>query len=260
MPYDNLIHTTRQKLAHLGGQVLNIILPRKCAGCELENEVFCAKCTETSYKTGAQCLICGFRNKNGRICPEHLPLIPSLSRRGMGRLNVLWAGRYDSELKEAIWQLKYKKRKELAAPLAQLLKKKFDEIHPTWLSDSQAVIIPIPLHFKKEYERGFNQAELLAREFSKLSNIQCLTNVLIKARETPAQVEVENKELRIKNLENAFEVKPPLNPLLGKEGKGVVILIDDVATTGATLFHAAAALGKAGVKKIIGLVLAHGGQ
>ena len=66
------------------------------------------------------------------------------------------------------------------------------------LKDNHA-IIPIPLHFKKEYERGFNQAELLAREFCKLSNIQCLTNVLIKTRETKAQVAVDNKELRIKN-------------------------------------------------------------
>ena len=283
MPYDNLIHT-----------LLNIILPRKCAGCGLENEVFCEKCAEASYKKGTQCLICGFRNKDGKICSGHkLPI-----------KQVIWAGRYDDELKEAVWQLKYKKRKELARPLAEMMWKKFietfDNSFPSQQfarhgyfsaekflvltpsrsqglanyspEDSPAskmdfLVIPIPLHFKKEYERGFNQAELLAREFAKMCNTECLTNVLIKVRETPAQVEVENKELRIKNLENAFRVNLNIspNPLLVKKGSAergwspTIILIDDVSTTGATLFHAASALEKAGAKRIIGLVLAHGG-
>lgn len=179
---------------------------------------------------------------------------------------VLWAGHYDGALKKAIWQLKYKKRKELAAPLAKLLKKKFDEIYLTWQPGCQ-VIISIPLHFKKECERGFNQSELLAKEFSALSHFPLLINSLLKIKETKAQVEVENKELRISNLENAFQVNPKISKSdLQLLTSHTLILIDDVATTGATLFHAASALkkacppyGGAGAKKIIGLVLAHGG-
>lgn len=249
--WKNNIHT-------LGSRILNLILPRYCAGCKKSNEAFCENCLALSYKYGAHCLICGQRNNSGKICPEHL----------MGRLNILWAGRYDGALREAVRQLKYRKRKELAEPLANLLCKKFKEIYPK-IKYEDCAVIPIPLHFKKEHERGFNQAELLARDFSQLSKVQLLTNALIKIKETPAQVEVKDKEKRIKNLEGAFSVNlPPLNPLLIKEGKtGVVtiILIDDVATTGATLIHAARALeksglpaGKAGVQKIIGLAVAHG--
>ena len=93
---------TRQKLAHLGGQVLNIILPRKCAGCGLPREVFCEKCLLASYKPGTQCLICGFRNKDGGVCSG------CLKKTGFRFKRVFWAGHYDGALREAVWQLKYK--------------------------------------------------------------------------------------------------------------------------------------------------------
>lgn len=248
------IHKARQQLKQFGGQALSLILPRNCASCGRTNETFCESCKADSYKNGAQCLICGFRNNDGRFCAECAP--GNIKR-------VLWAGRYDGALKEAIWQFKYQKRKELARPLAEMLWKKFlEKCSP----QADYVIVPIPLHFKKEHERGFNQAELLAKEFSKLSNFPLLTRSLLKIKETPAQVAVENKELRIKNLEGAFEVRsnnPPKPPYF--KG-GTIILIDDVSTTGATLIHASRALAntglpasKAGAKNIIGLVVAHGG-
>ena len=143
--------------------------------------------------------------------------------------------------------------------MANLLYKKFKEIYPEIKSENFAAV-PIPLHFKKEHERGFNQAELLAREFSKLSKVQLLTNALLKIKETPAQVEVKDKEKRIKNLEGAFLVNPKLSASnLQLLTSNTLILIDDVSTTGATLIHAAKALQKSGAEKIIGLVAAHGG-
>src|SRR3989338_1128582 len=221
--------------------ILNLILPRSCAGCGKSNEAFCENCQGISYKYGAHCLICGFRNNDGKICYEHL----------LGKLNVLWAGRYDGALREAVRQLKYRKRKELAEPLGNLLYKKFKEIYPE-IKSKNCAVIPIPLHFKKEHERGFNQAELLAREFSKLSKVQFLTNMLIKIKETPAQVEVKDKEKRIKNLEGAFSVNPKLSASnLQLLTSNTLILIDDVSTTGATLIHAAKALQKSGAEKII---------
>ncbi|OGF61941.1 hypothetical protein A2926_00475 [Candidatus Giovannonibacteria bacterium RIFCSPLOWO2_01_FULL_44_40] len=255
-----------KKLIHT---FLNLILPRSCAGCGAKNEIFCGNCQLASYKRGAQCLFCGFRNQTGAVCQSCKNVKHSMFDKTAVK-HVLWVGRYDGALKEAIWQFKYKKRKELAAPLAEMLWNKFLEINimnveNATLKDNHA-IIPIPLHFKKEYERGFNQAELLAREFCKLSNIQCLTNVLIKTRETKAQVAVDNKELRIKNLEGAFCINPKISQSnLSLLTSHALILIDDVATTGATLIHASETLAKvglpcrqAGAKKIIGLVVAHG--
>ena len=247
--WGKFIHTTRLISKH----TLGLILPQKCLKCGEADEVFCLNCQNASYKAGGQCLICGFRNGMGKFCP------PCRKSSGGGLESVLWAGRYDGALKDAVWELKYKKRKTLAEPLARMLFQKFSEILPNFRNE-EFLAIPIPLHKNKLRQRGFNQAELLAREFSKLSKVQLLTNALIKIKETPAQVEVSNKEARIKNLDGAFLVNPksfnyltaqPLNHL-------TIILIDDVSTTSATLIHAAKALQAAGAKKIIGLIVAHG--
>ncbi len=230
---------------------LELIIPRKCAGCGQEKEVFCQNCENTSYKKGAQCLFCGFRNSTGKFCPECRS--PSLMEvRLPSNFNqVLWAGKYDGPLRKAVLGLKYGKRKELATELGKIIYRKFIEINPAFEKEN-FLVVPIPLHFKKEHERGFNQAELIAKEFSKLSGIKLLIGALIKTKETPAQVEVKIKEERVKNLENAFLFKPPPDPL------PTIILIDDVATTGATLIHASRALAYAEATKVIGLVVAHG--
>ena len=184
-----------------------------------------------------------------------------------------------------MWELKYGKRRELARPLAEMLAEKFamfceNSRQASILEDlaqrdgaSRAIrqqadmrvlqnaalvgnfiTIPIPLHFKRQYERGFNQAELLAKEFSKITGIAMRNDILKKIKETPAQVEVQNKELRLKNLGDAFQISLS-NPIAKWP---TIILIDDVSTTGATLMHAADALKKSGAKNITGLVVAHG--
>lgn len=229
-------------------KVLDFIIPRNCAGCGSPSEVFCNACMEISYTDRTACLFCGQRNLTGAVCPE-------CKRRTKTPLTqVFWAGKYDNELKKAVWELKYGKRRELAKPLGQMLARKFFEISNNPEAEQHFVAIPIPLHFKKEHERGFNQALLLAEEFGKAANIRVLPNVLEKIRETEEQVKVQDKILRLKNLEDAFSVIGPLPE------KAAIILVDDVATSGATLTHASLALKKAGAKKIFGLVAAHGGQ
>ncbi|MDP2668721.1 MAG: double zinc ribbon domain-containing protein [bacterium] len=295
-------------------KILDFLIPRRCAGCGEADEAFCAICRKASFQKGAGCLLCGFRNNTGEFCSDcrrkrksDFPLEVGLPN---SLKSVLWAGRYDGELKKAIWELKYGKRREIAKPLAGMMAEKFFEVIGGSLPSQQFarhgyfsakkflvlapsrsqgpekympstkfrdsgtkpsalpnfLAIPIPLHFKRQYERGFNQAELLAREFSKITGIAMRNDILKKIKETPAQVEVQNKELRLKNLENAFEVSlPPHRPSLlrrGAEGGVVlektIILIDDVSTTGATLMHAATALKNAGAKEIVGFVVAHG--
>ena len=259
-------------------KVLDLIIPRKCAGCGKPSEVFCESCASTSYTPRTACLFCGQRNHAGEVCAA------CKRRSETPLLRALWVGRYDDELKKAVWALKYGKRKEVAKPLGELLARKFFSINseteifssrltlstgaPTRIQKSSPLprffskqkvshfaVIPIPLHFKKEHERGFNQAELLARKFCGITGFPLLTNILQKTRETTEQVKVENKESRFTNLENAFSVSLS-NPIAKWP---TIILIDDVSTTGATLTHAARALTDAGAKNIIGLVAAHGG-
>ena len=225
--------------------ILEILAPRTCAGCGKSEETFCSLCAKTAYKFGASCIFCNQRNGTGRICPKE------------GRLTerMFWAGEYKDALKNAIWELKYKKRKELAKPLAKLIFKKFIEFYPKYKPEN-FTIIPIPMHEKKENERGYNQAKLLADEFGKISGIAVL-NLLQKNKETLAQIETKTKEERMKNLESAFEVNKKIDPSPAWVNE-TIILIDDVATTGATFLHAASALKKEGFDKIICLALAHG--
>lgn len=250
---ERIIHTTRL----ICGQVLDLFFPQKCASCAKPGEPLCAACQRVLFKPGGQCLICGFRNGTGKICS------PCTWKSGFqveaelpqNLKQVLWAGRYDGALKDAVWELKYKRRKTLAGPLAEMLFQKFSEIFPDFRNE-EFFVIPIPLHKNKLRQRGFNQAELLAREFSRLSKIQLLANLLLKVKETSAQVDVQNREARIKNLEGAFSATE--NALIFTKYK-TIILIDDISTTGATLLHASRALASAGAQKIIGLVVAHGG-
>ncbi len=242
-----LIHT---KLA----LILDLLIPRRCLGCHQENESWCRSCQEKSFAYGAHCIWCGHRNNTGAVCPSHRKeaLFPHRGKNNIKQ--ILWAGRYREEIKKAILDLKYKGRRELAKPLGQMLARKFKEFYP---DIGSFLIIPVPLHFKKEHSRGFNQAELLAEQFSKDIGIPLETKILEKIKETKAQVETADKKSRINNLENAFLANKNLLMAYGAEHK-TIILIDDVATTGATLFHASSALTKVGATKIICLVVAHG--
>lgn len=236
---------------------LDILSPRKCAGCGKRDESFCDACLKQSFKYGAGCVFCNFRNNTGKICRTcqikyEAPVF-----------QILWTSEYKPPVKNAIKELKYRKRLELAQSLAVALHKKFLEYHPKY-EKGDFLIIPVPMHPAKEYSRGFNQATLLAREFSKISNIAVNENVLQKSIDTKTQVETKKKEERIKNLENAFEVNSKELMAYGVRRKAI-ILIDDVATTGATFMHASRALKKAlrpnsgqADIKIICLAIAHG--
>lgn len=230
---------------------MDAVAPRHCAGCRAEKEILCAECIDASFRFGASCVFCNFRNNTGRICLT-CQNIDISKFRYIER--ALWAGEYKNALKSAVWELKYGKRKELASPLGKIIFQKFKEYYPKYKPEN-FLIIPIPLHPKKEHSRGFNQAELIAKEFGKLSSIPLLVNSLIKISDTKTQVETKTKEERIKNLENAFSLRE--NILNSSKGK-TIILIDDVATTGATFVHASRALNKIGFSKIICLAVAHG--
>lgn len=256
--------------------ILDILAPRHCVGCKKEKEIICHSCAEESFKYGGSCIFCNQRNGTGKICFSCKKIYnPRFER-------VLWVGEYKDALKNAIWELKYKQRRELAKPLGKLIFKKFKEFYPLHhiaaslrtaeqkqnaaigvgvypkFKKEDFLIIPIPIHFKKEHERRYNQAELLAREFGKLSRIPLLVNSLLKIKETKTQVETKTKEERINNLDGAFSVHDPSRAWV-KFGDKTIILVDDVATTGATFVHASRAIKKNFPDaKIICLAVAHG--
>jgi len=196
---------------------LNLLFPSKCLGCGKENEI---------------------------LCPECLKRIdyPTILKSN----NILAATDYNDELaKKAIWLLKYRGFKQIAEPLAELIRQRT----LGKIKIKNPVFIPIPLSSKRLKERGFNQSELIAKYLSDTT----ITNVLYKTQDTASQVSIKDREKRLNNIKNSFEIK---NPELIKDKN--IILIDDVSTTGATIAEAKRVLREAGAKNIVALVVARG--
>jgi competence protein ComFC len=117
------------------------------------------------------------------------------------------------------------------------------------------IFIPIPLSPKRRRERGFNQAELIARNLfllGKDDDFEIKDNILVKPKDTAHQAQLENRTKRLRNLSGTFQVRNP-ELILGKN----IILIDDVTTTGATLTEARKILLEAGARKVIAFTFAH---
>jgi ComF family protein len=148
-------------------------------------------------------------------------------------------------MRQAIHQLKYRNLRAVAVPLAKLLQ---DYLITNPMPGE--VLVPVPLHQKRLRERGYNQSSLLAHELGKLTNLPVVDDCLIRQRHTPPQARTSSVDERRSNVAGAFTCHN--HRLQDKQ----VLLIDDVATSGATLNTCASALKDAGVSSVWGLVLA----
>ena len=112
------------------------------------------------------------------------------------------------------------------------------------------VMIPVPLHPKRKRQRGFNQAQLIAKELSRLKRIEIVEECLVKTKNTPPQTQLDEDQ-REKNVSEAFGINKG-----DQIREKVVLLVDDVYTTGATLRECSAVLKEAGAKEVRAITLA----
>jgi ComF family protein len=152
-------------------------------------------------------------------------------------------GFYDGALRSLIHLFKYAGMRPLAPRLSRLM----DRALP--IEDRYDLIVPVPLHWHRRWRRGFNQAELLAREISKHRRIPIL-NALRRSRATSNQAGLTSAGRR-RNISGAFQSREGMD-LQGKK----ILLIDDVFTTGATAGACALALKRAGASSVSLLTLA----
>jgi ComF family protein len=153
-------------------------------------------------------------------------------------------GAYDGELRELIHLLKYERVESAVGVLARMLEEAIQKLE---LRANSILIIPVPLHRSKRRDRGFNQAELIARAALKrnvVTNVEFATNVLERTRPTVSQIGLTRPQ-RAENIRGAFRVQH-LNRVQGRE----VLLVDDVLTTGTTANECARVLRKAGAEKV----------
>lgn len=148
-----------------------------------------------------------------------------------GRVDLIHASslfyyRDESPYKNLIHYFKYKGRKRLGAFLGELLGEK---LFQSGIYDDVDIIIPVPLHPFKRWKRGYNQAEIIAREVGKVLRKPVCVSLLIRKRYTRSQTKKDALQ-REKNVSGAFVIRSDYM-LKGRH----VLLVDDVLTTGATL-------------------------
>ena len=170
---------------------------------------------------------------------------------------IISAITYKGIVKKLVYQFKYPPYlSDLKGILGRLLYEGIaqQEAFAHFLSgESTCLIIPIPLHKKRIRMRGYNQSELLAKELSVRLGLPLASDVLKRFNETLPQFDLKKDE-RTKNIMGAFSVSEKFKAKL--EGKNIV-LVDDIATTGATLKECEKVLKKSGAKRVIGVTLAH---
>ncbi|HEU0021981.1 MAG TPA: hypothetical protein VFR55_09975 [Dehalococcoidia bacterium] len=147
-------------------------------------------------------------------------------------------------LRELIHRFKYRNLRSAAPELGQLLAD-YLLTHPV----PGRVMVPVPLHPRRLHSRGYNQAALLAKELSKLTDLPVASSLLARRQDARPQVQTGSRQQRADNVRGSFEC------VAGVQGLEV-LLIDDVSTTSSTLSECAAVLKDAGALSVWGLALA----
>lgn len=227
--------------------LLSVVLAPPCAACGtlLEHPTsgpVCEACWRSIRPlTPPLCDRCGDPLPTWRSISVPLARCPRCrrTRREVDRARAI--GAYDGALRAVIHALKYEGRRSLARPLAALMRLRGEEV----LAGAD-FLVPVPLHASRRRERGFNQAADLAHHLG-----LPVSRALIRVRPTDAQTGLPAAQ-RHRNVRQAFAVAPRSRTVAG----GIVVLIDDVSTTGATLDACASVLKDAGACEVRALTAA----
>jgi ComF family protein len=222
---------------------LDVFFPPVCAVCGRVGVLLCPACQARLMPvSGAICRCCG------RALADEAERSPSLCRACRDAPPPLAQMRaplrYAEPTSRLIHRLKYEGYFALGRPLARQLVTAWPDWQP-----SPDLIAPIPLHPRRRFRRGYNQSELLARPLAEAVGVPFSATALRRTRHTPPQVGL-GPEARAANVHGAFDAAP--SEVAGR----VVLLVDDVLTTGATMSAAAAALLAAGAVAVSAYCLA----
>ena len=239
---------TPVKLRTLFHHVLDFCYPGACAACdafveggrvlcetcdaELENLTHSPACTHCAMPLGADGAPCPYCHNRG-IYPFD---------------RIIRLGVFADPLKHLIHQMKYHGRWGLAEVLADRLAG--TERAKGLLTETQA-IVPVPLHFKRHVARGYNQADVIARQIGSRCQIPVI-HAVRRTRDTETQTNLHSHERRIDNVRGAFALRGAAKSLRGEH----VIVVDDVMTVGATLKEVGRTLKKAEPASLCAIVLA----
>ncbi len=225
-----------------GRKTLDLIYPPICVHCTapvVSSDSLCAKCWSE------------LRPISEPICPVlGLPFGVSLGVNALSAQAIASPPEFDRARSAFIYgdithsiisRFKYGDKPELARFCALTMSAALTEIF-----ENNPILVPVPLHKKRQWQRRYNQANELAKQLAAIKDLQVVPNLVERVRETKQQVGLSAKQ-REKNVAGAFEVK---FDLIGKYQEHRIVIVDDVMTTGATLNSLAKTFKKAGYKKI----------
>jgi len=243
-----------RRIAGAGSEALDVLFPPSCTNCyglvESNGAGFRFLCTSCARKLtlvrSPHCTTCGYpfygalEENAGCV---HCETLKPLFREGrtLGLLN--------GPLRRIVHALKYERALHVLRDIAALLR--LNPYFHGFLSD--AVLVPVPLHPRKERERGFNQAQLLAESFADDLSATIVKPLIRRVIDTPSQTRLDRAQ-RKDNLKNAFAMDDAIHVKAGQR----YVLVDDVFTTGATLNACASVLRKRGVTVLDVATLGHG--
>ncbi len=207
-------------IERLWARAVALVFPARCMLCDRIDTPLCAECQQ---------------RLNAAITPVRVHTSPPLNR-------VIATGLHDGDLRRVVHALKFKCDRYCAAGLAVYLAGRLATLieRTDWKIDT---VISVPLHKDRQYERGYNQSQLIALALAQRGAFGFSPHMLIRHRATRPQVGLSRAD-RLINVENAFRADPTL-----AAGRAI-LLVDDVCTTGATLAACASALLDAGAARV----------
>lgn len=223
--------------------LLDMIYPPRCAVCqEISDDVgICSKCRNAFLIVKhPRCMKCG---KELTTYEKYMCLDCHKKRFHYIRGFPLW--NYDESIRKSVAGFKYHNKKEFAKYYAASMNEEFGENYKEIGADC---FVAVPIHSSRLKMRGYNQAQVLAKELSKLTNIPVLDNFLVRNRKTLPQKELSDIE-RLKNLNQAFQTKN-IDDIMENNHIETVILVDDIYTTGSTIEACTLAMLNAGIKRV----------
>jgi len=229
-------------------RLVHLLLPAPCLACARPLPArgtelgLCTFCRGRLRSPAAACTVCalplsGILPEEWRCaaCREQPP--------AFDRLLALWS--YEEPLDAVIQALKFRRLDYLGRHLGEAIAARWGEE----MAESD-LVVPVPLHWRRRLSRGYNQAERIARALADRIGLPVLS-ALTRRRATPPQTSLGREERRA-NLRSAFRVRR--TGLSGGLRGRRLVLVDDVATTGATLEAAAAVLRKNGAASVLAIV------
>lgn len=249
MPLSHALNKTLNFAQSLYHDFQEFLSPSTCLCCkqdhELDGALLCSECvTALAVKNigaGPVCPFCGRPHGAGTPCSRC---------RSEKRMALYYWGFYADQLQECLLQFKF----HAAVPLGQWLSTMtVNALQERISAPRYDLILPVPLHKGRQRERRYNQSEVLAVQFAKMLAIPYRNDILIRVKSTQQQAKLEEED-RWRNVLNAFAISPKYTePLTGRR----VLLVDDIVTTGATIYEAARPLIKAGVLNVDILSIAY---